>query len=301
MTHTATRAATPTAGPADQIQEKVHRAALHAGPAIAALARAGYAAKGVVYLLVGGLALLAAVRSRLPFAAPQGATTGTRGALASLLDQPYGKAILCVVAAGLAGYALWCFVRAVFDPERDGKDAKGVGKRAFNFAKGLVHAGLVAAVVGMVRGTASGAGDDGNQARDWTAWLMSFPLGVWLVGLVGLGVTGYGARQVYKGWTADLDDQLSLRRLGPGAARWTVRFSRFGMAARGVVFGIIGMFLVVAAYRANPQEVKGVGEALAALERQAYGPVLLAVVALGLVSYGAYQFILARYRRIEAP
>src|SRR3954464_11016527 len=111
---------TRTANPLDDIQAKVHRAALHASPAIAALARAGYAAKGVVYILVGGLALLAAVGSRLPFDAPEGATTGPRGALHGLVEQPYGKFILVAVAIGLAGYAVWCFVRAVLDPQRDG-------------------------------------------------------------------------------------------------------------------------------------------------------------------------------------
>ena len=281
----------PTDQPQDSVQEQIHRAALHAGPAIAALARAGYAAKGVVYVLIGGLAVLAAAGTR-------GQTTGSKGALASLLDQPYGRVILAVVAFGLAGYALWCFVRALFDPEREGTDAKGIRKRVFQFGKGVIHVALVVAVVGMIRGAAR-SGEDGEGARDWTAWLMSFPLGVWMVAAVGMGVLGYGALQIYKGWTTDLDDQLSFGRMSPGAAKWAIRFSRFGMAARGLVFGIVGLFLVIAAYRANPQAAKGVGEALATLERQPYGRVLLGTVALGLVSYGLYQFILARYRRIE--
>jgi hypothetical protein len=295
-----TRAAS-SANAMDDVQARLNRAAIHASPAIAALARAGFAAKGVVYVLVGGLALLAAIGSRLPFDTPHGATTGSRGALRTLLDQPYGRAILIAVAIGLAGYALWCFVRAFLDPERDGTDFKGVAKRVGNFGKGVIHVALVVAVVRMLRGTGSGGGDDGQGARDWTAWLMSFPMGQWLVALVGLGVTGYGARQIYRAWVSKLDDPLNLGQMSPGGRAWTVRFSRFGMAARGVVFGIIGMFLVVAAYRSNPREVKGVGEALATLERQPYGPILLGVVALGLISYGLFQFILARYRRIEAP
>jgi len=286
---------THTLNPVDQLQSEIHRAALHAGPAITALARAGYAAKGVVYVLVGGLAFLAAVTS-------QGATTGSRGALRALLRQPYGRVMLTLVAIGLAAYALWCFVRAIVDPQRDGTDAKGIGKRATQFCKGIVHAGLVAAAVGMIRGSArAGGADDGDSVRDWTAWLMAFPQGVWLVGIAGLAVVGYGARQIYRAWCADLDKRLTLDRMNPGAARSTVWFSRFGVAARGVVFGVIGLFLVVAAYRHNPREVKGVGEALGTLARQPYGPFLLAAVSLGLVAYGGYQFILARYRRIERP
>lgn len=272
-------------------RQAVRDAALHAGPTIEFLARAGYAAKGVVYGLVGGLALLAAFNSG-------GQTTGSRGALRSLLDQPFGQVLLGVIAAGLAGYALWCFVRAVFDPERDGTGWKGLGKRAFQFGKGVVHVGLVVAAVGMIRGT-GGGGDDDRGLEQWTAWLMSFPAGIWLVGIAGAAVALYGARQLYRAWTTDLDDQLSLGRMGPTAARWTIRFSRFGMAARGVVFAVIGGFLIAAAMHSDPSEAKGVGGALRTLEQQPYGPILLGLVALGLMAYGAYELIRARYRRID--
>ena len=276
---------------AQKAGQAAHDAAMHTSPAIRVLARAGYAAKGVVYFLVGGLALMAAISSR-------GQTTGSRGALRTLLDQPYGVALLAIVAIGLAGYALWCFVRAVFDPEGDGSDAKGWAKRAFQFGKGIVHVALVLAVVGMIRGSGAGGGDD-DGVEKWTAKLMSFPAGIWLVGAAGVAVIGYGAQQLYRAWTTDLDDQLALGQMGPTAHRWTVRFSRFGMAARGVVFGVMGTFLVLAAWHSNPSEAKGVGGALSTLQQQPYGPVLLGVVALGLIAYGAYELIRARYRRIE--
>lgn len=272
-------------------EHAAREAAVRAGPAIALLARAGYAAKGVVYTLVGGLALLAAVGSG-------GSTTGSRGALRSLLDKPYGLAMLAVVAIGLAGYALWCFVRAVMDSERKGGDARGIAKRAVQFGKGIVHAALVVAVVGMMRGTGSAGGDDAG-VRDWTAWLMSFPLGVWLVLITGASVIIFGLRQLYRAWQVDVDEPLDLGKMGVAAHKWTARFSRFGMAARGVVFGIIGTFLVIAARHSNPGEARGVGGALQALRQQSYGWVLLAVVALGLMAYGCFQFVLARYRRIE--
>ena len=286
-----TQISNPARGLRAQAEQAAHDAAMHTSPAIRALARAGYAAKGIVYALVGGLALMAAVGSR-------GETTGSEGALRTLMGKPYGLALLAVLAIGLAGYALWCFVRAVVDPEDDGNGAKGLGKRAFNFGKGVVHAALVLAVVGMIRGTGGGGSDD-SGAEKWTATLMSFPLGIWLVGAVGVAVIAYGARQLYKAWTTDLDDQLALGRMGPTAHRWTLRFSRFGMAARGVVFGVMGTFLVIAAFRADPSEAKGVGGALNTLQQQPYGPVLLGVVALGLIAYGAYELIRARYRRIE--
>jgi hypothetical protein len=273
-----------------QVEQAARQAAVQARPAIELLARAGYAAKGVVYLLIGGLALMAA-------AGYGGTTTGSRGALHTLLDKPYGVAMLALVAIGLAGYSLWCFVRAILDPERKGSDARGIAKRAWHFGKGVVHAALVVAVIGMMRGTGGTGGGD-ERAKDWTAWLMSFPLGIWLVGATGVGVILFGLRQIYRAWHVDVDEPLDLGRMGVSAHKWTSRFSRFGMAARGVVFGVIGAFLFMAARHANPAEARGVGGALEALRRQPSGAALLAAVALGLVAYGCFQFILARYRRI---
>jgi hypothetical protein len=274
-----------------QAEEVVRNAAARAGGALGLLARAGYVAKGVVYVLVGGLALRAAVGWG-------GRTTGSRGALRSLLEQPYGLAILAVIALGLAAYAGWCFLAAVLDPDRKGRDARGVAKRAVVFGKGIVYAALVVAVVNMMRGSAGNRGDDAG-VRDWTARLMSFPLGIWLVWLTGVAVVGAGLRQLYRAWAVDVEEPLDLRKMGVAAHRWATRFSRFGMAARGAVFAIIGVFLVVAARHENPAEARGVGGALGALREQSYGTALLSVVALGLMAYGGYQFVLARYRRID--
>jgi hypothetical protein len=128
---------------------------------------------------------------------------------------------------------------------------------------------------------------------------MSFPQGIWLVGIAGACVIAYGLRQIHRAWTTDLDDQLSLGRMGPAARRWTLRVSRFGMAARGAVFGVIGTFLINAALKTDPAEATGIGGALQALRRQPYGAALLAVIALGLIAYGVYELIRAKYRRIE--
>jgi hypothetical protein len=260
-------------------------------PWIIWLARAGYAAKGVVYCVVGLLALLAAFGNG-------GETTGSKGALHNLMNRPFGKVTVSLLAVGLAGYALWCFVQAARDPEHDGSDGKGMAKRAWRFAKGLLHLSLVAAAIGMVTGRGSGGGGDSNIDK-WTAKLMAMPWGVWLVGIVAAGVAIYGARQLWRAWKVDLDKMLALGDMPPEARRPVVNVSRFGIGARGVVFVIMGFGLGLAAYHTDPSEAKGVGESLRWLTTQPYGPWLLAIVAAGLMAYGFYEFVRAGYRVIR--
>ena len=271
----------------------VEKSLSDAAPWVAGLARAGYASKGVVYCLVGLLAVLAAFGRG-------GETTGSKGAIRNLLGQPFGVVLVSLLAVGLAGYALWCFVQAVKDPEHSGRDgAKGVWKRVWRFAKGLIHVSLVVAAVGMVTGRGSG-GDGESAINRWTAKLMSMPMGVWLVGIAGTCVVGYGLWQLGRAWRANVDKMLSLGEMPADARRPIVQMSRFGIGARGVVFGVIGVGLILAAWHTNPQEAVGVGGALQWLSGQAYGPWLLAIVAAGLIAYGFYEFVRARYRVIRA-
>lgn len=278
--------------PVGRVRYEAEKSLAKASPWVARLARAGYAAKGVVYCLVGLLAVLAAFGHG-------GATTGSKGALRNLLGQPFGVVLVVVVAVGLAGYALWCFVQAVADPEHAGRDAKGIGKRVGRFVRGVVHAGLVVAAIGMVTGR--GSGGDGESSIDrWTAKLMSWPMGRWIVGIAGACVVGYGLWQLWRAWCADVDRMLSLGEMPAEARRPIVHVSRLGIGARGVVFCVIGIGLVLAAWRTDPQEAMGVGGALGWLAERPYGPWVLAAVAAGLVAYGVYEFVRARYRVIRA-
>ena len=257
---------------------------------VVGLARAGYVAKGVVYCLVGLLAVLAAFGNR-------GEVTGSKGAIRNLLGQPFGVVLVSVLAIGLAGYALWCFVQAIKDPERAG--GSGFAKRIARFFRGVIHLSLVAAAFGMVTGRGSG-GDGESSAERYTAELMSMPLGQWLVGIVGACFVGYGLWQLARAWRADMDKMLSLGEMPPDARRPIVQMSRFGIGARGVVFGIIGIGLILAAWHIDPHEAMGVGGALNWLANQPYGPWLMAIVAAGLIAYGVYEFVRARYRVIRA-
>jgi hypothetical protein len=128
---------------------------------------------------------------------------------------------------------------------------------------------------------------------------MGWPLGVWLVGLAGLLVIGYGLQQIYEGYRSSFRKELKQGEMSANELTWAIRAGRFGLTARGVVLGIIGVFLVRAALSADPEQARGLGEALATLARQPFGPILLGVVALGLVAYGIYLGVLARYRRFQ--
>lgn len=259
-------------------------------PWIERLARAGFAAKGVVYLLIGTLALLAA-------AGAGGETTDTRGALGVLLRQPLGRVLLGLLAAGLAGYALWRAVTALADPEAGGRTGwKRIVVRIGYAASAFAHAALAWEAARLALALGSAGGDDG--ARDRTADLMAAPLGPWLVGFVALALAGYAVAQIRRGLRGDIDRQLDLGRLGADERRLVVRAARTGLVARGVVFLIIGGFLAKAALEHDPSEAGGLREALHFLREQPYAPFLLGGVALGLAAYGAFQLVRARYRVI---
>jgi hypothetical protein len=270
-------------------------AAHAAGPWIAKLARAGYVAKGVQYGTIGLLAALAAVGS------VGGETTDSKGAIEKLGEQPFGEALVVLMAFGLGGYALWRFVEAALDPEHDCKGVTGLLKRIGRFGNGALHSALVVYAIGLLTGSARHAnGHDGDAARSWSAEVMAWPGGVWLIGAIGLGLMVFGGAELVKAWKSKLDEQLDLSRMRARGRRVAVQLGRFGIAARGVVFGLVGGFLSFAALRTEPRQAKGLGEALHAVQGWTLGWVLLAAIAIGLIAFGAYELLEARYRRIQA-
>jgi len=245
---------------------------------IETLARLGYGARGVVYGLVGGLALLAAIGSG-------GQAGGSRTALQTLLAQPFGQVWLLVIALGLFGFSAWRIVEALTDADGRGSDMKGRAIRGAHLISGIIYAGLAVSALSLALGQGSGGGED-QIARDWTAWL------------IGLAVAATGLGFAWKAWRGDVAAHLALP---PDKRDWIVSLGRMGFAARGIVFVIIGGFLILAALRSSSAEVHGLGGALKALQQQPYGWVLLALTAIGLFAFGLYGLVQARYRHIDAP
>ncbi len=255
------------------------------------LARCGYAAKGIVYLIIGVIAIQVAIGAG-------GTVTDQRGALHAILQQPFGHPMLGVVAVGLFGFALWSIIQAIFDTENEGKKAKGVLARVGYAAVGISYAALAFGALQLALGTGSGGRGSNTAAQDGTALLLKQPFGPFLVILVGLIVLGVAFYLFYNAYSARFQRHLKVSTLGIQVKKGVVIAGRWGYAAMGVVTGITGIFLIVAALQHNSSKAIGLDGALQELSHQPYGQLLLGIVALGLFAYGIYSFVEARYRRV---
>ena len=257
-------------------------------PWVEGLARAGLVARGVLYVTVGGLALRVA-------AGRKDQNADKQGALTTLARQPLGKVLLIAMAAGFAGYALWRFLDAVLDTDGEGSDLEGVAKRAADFARGLLYTSFFVTAVRLITGS---SGDDQSREADLTAKVLAAPLGRVAVALVGLTIIGGGLYTGYRAVSRKYKRKLRTGEMSRVVRRAVTAVASVGLAARMVVFVLIGTFLVTAAVRYDPNQAVGVDGALKRLADRPYGPWLLAVVAVGLFTYGLYSFVEARYRKV---
>jgi hypothetical protein len=265
-------------------------AADEVAPWIERLARVGFVAKGILYGTIGALAVAAALHS--------GGKTGTdsRGAMTWLYSTPLGRPLLGLLAVGLAGYAVWRLVEGIHDPERRGTSAKAIAIRAGYIVRAGIHFALAGTAASLALWHEGGGERSGAKAKHWSARAMELPGGIYVLWAVALVLIGYGAYQLYRAIAAKLDNQLHLDGVAARASAFVRGVSRFGIAARGVVFGTIGVLLARAARHHDPGESGGIGDSMRSLVQLGRGPFL--AIAAGVVAYGIYQFICAKYRRI---
>ena len=254
------------------------------------LARYGIVAKGVSYGLVGALAGALAV-------AGAGKATDREGALEILADETYGKFLLVALAVGFAAYGLWRLIQGIFDRDDEGTGAKALAKRAGYLGRAALYGFLTFATLALLDGTRDG-GTDTGEARNATAQVLDWPAGRWLVGLTGLIFLGVGVFNAYRALTQKFEDNWAISEMTAAERRWGARLSSLGLLARFVVFSLIGAFLVRAAYQYDAQEAIGLDGALRKVAQASYGPVLLGIVAAGLLCYALFCFVEARYRRV---
>lgn len=267
----------------------IARATRQAEPWVERAARIGFFSIGAVYIIAGGLTAFAALGKG-------GGTTDRQEALTFILEKPFGKFVLMLMALGLAGYAFWRILSGIIDTDRRGSDLKGWRARGGAIASGILHALLMLEIIRMLRGQGSGGGEGTSH---WISRVLEWPFGRSLVVIAGMIIVIVGVYQILRAWKSDLSKRLDLGSLEARTRHVVVSLSRFGMAARGVVFVIIGVSVVNAAMRYEPGAARGLSGAYAKVLEQPFGHFLLAIVALGLIAYGVYAIVNGLYRRID--
>jgi hypothetical protein len=218
-----------------------------------------------------------------------------QGAIASIGQQPFGRILLGIVLIGLIGYVLWGLIRAFFDPLHKGKTLRGIFERTGFFISAVAYAILIVPTYSFIFSMSNAAqnGVQGVQLRNIISTIFLMPLGKYIVGIIGVLVLGTGVYQTYLGLRHNFDKQIQPYALTPKQIRVIKTLGRFGTLARAVVFALVGIFLLFAAYNANSAEVKGVDGALLTVLQQSYGHLLLGIVAAGLIVFGCYSLLSA--------
>jgi hypothetical protein len=254
-------------------------------------ARFGLATKGFSYLLVAVIALRVAVDGG-------GETESREGALKTLADEPFGWMLLALVALGFASYAIWQLVRAIFDRDNEGEDAKGIGKRLGQAGKAVLYGALAVITASFLFDSGGGSGGGGQSEDKATAVALEWPAGRWIVGGVGLAIICAGAFNAYRALSGSFRDDLREEQMSGAEHSWYTAFGVIGHLARAIVFGMIGVFVLRAAVEYDPDEAIGLDGALQKLAGEAYGAWLLGAVALGLGMYGLFCLVEAKYRDV---
>lgn len=255
-------------------------------------ARAGYGARGFVYLTVGLTAVLAA-------ADVLGEAAGTSEAVAAVARQPLGRVWLVMLGAGLWAFVLWRGLQAVLDADRQGRSPKGLATRGGQALSGIFHALIASTVFELldeIERTPTAESTAENQEK--AAMLLALPFGDLLLWGVGLAILGMGVGNVVRAVIDDFTDGLGcperLRR------RLSV-LARAGYGARGLAYLPLAAFTLLAARRSSSARVTSFGDALQALERMPAGSWLLGATGAGLMAFGAFAFVEARFRKIREP
>jgi hypothetical protein len=255
---------------------------------LAWMMRVGYLARGVVFLIIGGFALLAAGGLG---ANPQGA----RDAMELLFEQPLGGYLLWTLAAGLLCFAGWRFLQCAFDIERYGSGPYGLMRRGVLAGSSVFYVALAAAAVRIT--FAHRRTSEDQSAREWTEWVMAQPLGRAVIALIAAGFIGIALGLAVKAFRAPYRHHLDATQ---GQRAMAVALGSYGLLTRAFVFMGFGVFLVLAAYDSNSQEAMSLAGVLRAMQAQAYGGVMLGIAALGLLAFGFFEIIEAAAHRAAA-
>ncbi len=255
------------------------------------LGRVALATQGTLYLVVG---LLAASLALGDHGGDKEASQ--RGAIESVARQPFGRVLLLVLLAGLLAHTAWRTLLAARGEPGPDDDGKSLVKRAANTGRAVIYLGLSAVAFRFLTTSTDQGGGSGDTERAHTARVLDWPAGQWLVIAVGLGVIGVGLWRMSQVVTANFMDDLDLTGVDRRMRRLVEIAGRVGYLARGVAFGLVGWFLLVAGIQHDPSESRSLDESLRELLARPHGPWLLGLLALGMVLFGAYRVLDARFR-----
>src|SRR3954454_18583459 len=260
-------------------------------PWIDRMARFGLAARGLVYLVIAWIA------AQIAFGGSR-RRADRQGAIHELASSGAGKVLVIVAGVGFAGYALWRLTQAIWG-HQDDDGAKKLGKRATSLFRAGLYGWFAVNTFLILAGASSSGGSD-QSSRTWSARLMGQPMGRWLVVAVGIGFIIAGVALAWRGVSTKFDEQLTMSEMSQGMQRAVKTVGLAGNVARGVVFGIVGVFFIVAAATYDAQKARGLDGSLRTLADGGWGQLLLLAVAAGLAAFGLYSFAEARYRRTDS-
>lgn len=254
-------------------------------PWVGQVVRLGYIAKGIIYSLIGILAL------RVAFGLRGGRLTDPSGILRTLLTQPFGRLMLAIIGIGIVGYAAYYIVEAAADLRHRGGGRRGWSSRGLTMIKAAVYGGIGVQALLVVLFDRRPADGTEQGARV----VLQFPLGEWLLMAIGVGVAIYGMTQLQMAWRGGVEGNIDVSRVRREAP-WILPLGRFGIAARSVILILMGATFARSGWRERASEADGIREALRTIA--SFDPWLLTAIGAGLLCFGVYQVCHARYVRL---
>jgi hypothetical protein len=258
-------------------------------PWIRGFARIGFISRGIVYMLIGALAIMAALGIG-------GSTSDSSGAFSAVASKPFGEVLLWLLGLGLIGIVLWHLIQVVKDPEHVNNDGKSMFRRLANLITGIAYASLTynAFAIAM-HAKSSGSG----SKQTLSAKLLSHPFGQWVVGIVGLIIIGYALYEIHNAFTEKYTNKFKRHEMSEKEWELGRKTGKLGLYSRGIVFLLIGYFFIQTAITADPDKTQGLDGALSKIAQQPYGQWLLGIVAAGLVLYGVFQILTGKNRHMS--